>query len=257
LNNLDADRLAMEVERMAYDLALEKLLLREVEKNNITLEEGALDSAVSLHYVRAGNREAFKKQLDELGIDPEFVEQDIRDGLLVDRLIQQVVYRQVDPPEENELKQIYQQTNHDLVSFRHLVLGTRDDAKEELKRKQKEINAILDKAKRGHSFENLVRNYSEDSSSRASGGLYENLERGMMEATIESVAFSTPPGKISDVFITLDGYNLIKVESRKSLDFEEFKNREFESIYQKRKYKAYREYIDMLKKESGFIFLGL
>lgn len=257
LKNLDAERLTMEVERMAYDLALEKLLLSEVEKYSIDVEEKAVDSVLNLHYRRTGDRASFEKELNELGIDPAFVEKDIREGLLVDRLIERVLYKQVKPPGEAELKEMYDVSSHDLVTLRHLVIGVRDNSAAKISQKKKEINRILKKAREGKSFDSLVQQHSDDESSKAMGGLYKNLERGMMEATIESVAFSTPPGSVSDPFRTMDGFNLIKVESRETLDFREFKNREFESIFQKKKSEAYRDYIDSLKAESGFLFIGL
>lgn len=257
LKNLNGEQLRKEVERLAYNLAMERLLLEEATEKGIEIEKAALDSVLNLHYNRAGGQKAFLKKLDQLEIQFDDIIEDIHDGLLIDRLIDKAVYDKVVPPEDKELKALYKNSDPELVSFRHLALGARDQSGSKIRSKAAQIESIWKRAKNGDSFEELVKRYSEDESSRSIGGLYQDLERGMMEATIESVAFSTPEGTVSEVFRTVDGFNIIKVESRTELDYEEFKKRNFETIYQKKKNIAYREYINTLKGEADFLFFGL
>jgi parvulin-like peptidyl-prolyl isomerase len=257
LKNLGKEQLKMGVNRLAYNLAMEKLFLEEAAGEGIEIEKAALDSALNLHFARAGGRIAFLKKLDQLDIQFDYIKKDIHDALLIERLIDEIVYDEVIPPEDKELRALYRGSDPELVSFRHLVLGARDQSGSQIQRKAAEIESIWKRAQSGDSFEELVRRYSEDESSRLNGGLYQELERGMMEATIESVAFSTPEGTVSDVFRTVDGFNIIKVEFRTELDYEQFKKRNFETIYQKKKNQAYRVYINDLKVKAEFLFFGL
>lgn len=257
LNNLPADRLRMEVEKLAHDLSLEKLIMRDVKKSNIRLDQSAVDSVLEMYYNRSGSREGFLKELEEKDIQYEFVVSDIREGLMIDRFIRSVVYTQVDPPSDQELKKLFAEAEKELRSFRVLVLSTRDKAEEEITASRSEIEQIWHMAKEGVPFEDLIEQYSEDEISGLNVGLYEDLERSMMDPVIAEAVFETPVGEISNVFETADGLNIVKTESVHTLDFAQFKQKNYETVWQKRKNKAYQDYIKKVKNEADFIFYGL
>jgi parvulin-like peptidyl-prolyl isomerase len=257
LNNLPVDRLKTEIEKLAYDLSVERLILRELEREKIRISDSELDSVLELQYARAGSREAFLKELDEREIKFEFVKKDIEEGLLIDRFIKTNVYSEVLPPDENQLKQMYSDSNKELVTFRILVLSVRDKTEDEIAKAKKKAQNIWNLARNGTPLEKLIKMHSEDESSRQNGGLYENFERGMMDPPMEAVLFNTPVGQISEVFETVDGLNIVKVESRHIIGFEEFKERNLKTLWQKRKNKTYHEYLNKIKSDAQFTFLGL
>jgi parvulin-like peptidyl-prolyl isomerase len=257
LRNLSLTRLKQEIEKMAHDLALEKLLLIESQKNDIMFKTEDVDSTLALHYSRAGSREAFIKELNNLEIDFDYVKKDIIDGIIINNLVEQVVYSNLKSPADDELKKLYHESDKNLISLRSLVLSTQDKSDQEIEEIKKRINKIYKEALNGVPFEKLVKKYSDDESSKSNGGLYEDLQKGMLESDIAKVVFSTEPGEISQIFETADGLHLIKIESKRTLSFDEFKSRELESIYLTNKNRAYQEYINDLKKSVGFMFIGL
>jgi parvulin-like peptidyl-prolyl isomerase len=192
-----------------------------------------------------------------LEIDFNYVEKDITDGIIIKNLVDKVVYSILKPPTEEELRKLYNESDRTLISLRSLVLSTRDKTDQEMEEIKQRMQKIYREAKNGVPFQNLVKEYSDDESSKPNGGLYEDLQKGMLESDIEKVVFNTKSGEISQIFETADGLHLIKVESKRIQSFDEFKSREFESIYLTNKNKAYQEYINDLKKSAGFIFIGL
>jgi peptidyl-prolyl cis-trans isomerase D len=76
---------------------------------------------------------------------------------------------------------------------------------------RKTADAVLAKAKAGADFAALARQYSDDEASRDKGGDLDFFGRGAMVPEFEQVAFSLPPGSISDLVKTQYGFHIVKV----------------------------------------------
>lgn len=87
---------------------------------------------------------------------------------------------------------------------------------EEAKKKAEEVLAKV-KAP-GANFEDLAREYSEDTYSAPDGGDLGSFGRGQMTPAFEDAAFALAPGEISDLVQTEYGYHIIKVEDKGTLD---------------------------------------
>lgn len=78
--------------------------------------------------------------------------------------------------------------------------------------KKKQAEEILEKAKGGEDFAELAKTYSDDPGSKEKGGLYENVNKGMMQPEFENAALALEPGKITDKLVeTPFGYHIIKL----------------------------------------------
>lgn len=71
--------------------------------------------------------------------------------------------------------------------------------------------AVLAKAKAGADFAALARQYSDDEATKDRGGDLDYFGRGAMVPEFEEVAFSLPPGTLSDLVKTQYGFHIIKV----------------------------------------------
>jgi peptidyl-prolyl cis-trans isomerase SurA len=69
---------------------------------------------------------------------------------------------------------------------------------------------ILFRARRGESFEDLAREFSEDRLTASKGGMLPPISRGQTVPEFEEVAFTLPVGQVSDVVITQFGLHIIK-----------------------------------------------
>jgi parvulin-like peptidyl-prolyl isomerase len=76
------------------------------------------------------------------------------------------------------------------------------------------------RAAAGESFEDLARQYSEDSGSAVQGGDIGFFGRGMLVPSFEEAAFSLAVGEVSDPVLGSFGLHVIKVTDRKAPTFE-------------------------------------
>ena len=65
----------------------------------------------------------------------------------------------------------------------------------------------------GADFHSLARQYSIDATSRPAGGYVGVVPRAEMEAAVESAVFGAQPGKTRGPIKTMDGWELIRIES--------------------------------------------
>ena len=99
----------------------------------------------------------------------------------------------------------------------HILLMTMDPATRAplttnaVAAKRKLIDDLLKRAKGGEDFAALAKQYSDDTTTKDSGGELPPFARGQMVPEFEAAAFSLKPGQISDVVTTMYGFHLIKM----------------------------------------------
>ena len=101
------------------------------------------------------------------------------------------------------------------VRVRHILLkwkpmGTRDDRAAI----REQMQPILDRARSGEDFAALAAEFSEDFSTKSSGGDTGFFGPGMMVPEFERAAYSLDVGEVSDPVNTVFGVHIIKLEER-------------------------------------------
>lgn len=91
------------------------------------------------------------------------------------------------------------------VTAKHILIKDEGKAKE-----------VLEKVKKGEkSFEDLAKEYSEDTGSKDNGGDLGSFGRGMMVKEFEDAVFAMQPNTVSDNLVKTEyGYHIIKLESK-------------------------------------------
>ncbi len=100
------------------------------------------------------------------------------------------------------------------------TIGKTDAEVEEIRGKTEDV---LKKAKRGTKFEDLAKQYSEDTT-KDKGGDLGWIVHGQTVPEFEKAAFSLPPGSVSDLVKTQYGFHILKViehETARTQSFEE------------------------------------
>lgn len=132
------------------------------------------------------------------------------------------------------------------VSAAHILLKVdsweNDMAANEVYMKAKDIKKQLDE---GADFAKTAKKYSEDTSAD-SGGELGFFTRGQMVPEFENAAFTTEPGKISDVVKTQYGFHIIKVNEHKeeyNPTLDEVRNDIAETIIEQKTGSSFRNYV--------------
>ena len=96
------------------------------------------------------------------------------------------------------------------IQASHILLSLEPDATDEVKKKKRsELQAVLEKIKKGDDFAELARKHS-DCPSKEKGGDLGSFPRGTMVKDFENVAFNLKNDEVSDVVETQFGFHNYK-----------------------------------------------
>jgi parvulin-like peptidyl-prolyl isomerase len=144
---------------------------------------------------------------------------------LIQKLRQKGVIKPI-PATEAEARKYYEQNKGQLphrpatVSFRQIVARPEPDSAARATARQR-ADSVLKQLRRGADFATMAKRYTDDESTKESGGELGWFRRGGgLAREFEAVAFSLRPGQISDPVRTPFGYHLIQVERIEAAEIE-------------------------------------
>ena len=256
LKTLDAANLKGAVERAAFQLGERKLLLEAATEAKSVAAPDAVKAALDAQYAQAGGEAQFAEMLKGRGLDLEFVKSMITEDAKIQKYLQDLLDKAAQVTEA-ELKTAYAEDK--TATVRHILLLTKDKTPAEKSEIRKKMDGILARAKKGEDFAALAKEFTEDSGSKETGGLYEDFARGKMVKPFEDAAFSIPPGQISGVVETEYGFHVLKVEGRKkeTQPFEEIKVQLERQIKEGKQRTAFEAHLSGLKDKADFKVRGL
>lgn len=121
----------------------------------------------------------------------------------------------------NEHIEVYRIQNRVRVS--HILFKTIGKTDAELEEIRKKAEEVVKKARHGSKFEDLAKQYSDDTT-KDKGGDLGWIVQGQTVPEFEKAAFTLPPGSISDLVRTQYGFHIIKVmehQAARTQSFEE------------------------------------
>jgi peptidyl-prolyl cis-trans isomerase C len=209
------DQLAPQELEQALDIALEKLLARELIFQQ-ALAEGTLADeaqiAAEKQKILANfpSEEEFYATLAKGGISPESYHRMLRQDVTVN-LISAAKLETVPEPAEEEILATYEQHPEQMVRpgrirASHILIRTDDKAEAAAQQLLEELQQRAGQ----EDFAGLARQYSQCPSAPAGGDLG-YFRRGDMVREFEQVAFSAPVGEVAGPVRTQFGLHLVKV----------------------------------------------
>ena len=110
----------------------------------------------------------------------------------------------------------------------------------------KEANVLRKKILKGEDFAKVAKENSKDTSSAKNGGSLGEFTNGQMVEAFDEQIAKMKEGEISEPINTQFGYHIIKLDEKKTREFDEVKD-EVKANLQQEKFK---DYIDKVKKDA-------
>ncbi|WP_081757147.1 peptidylprolyl isomerase [Gorillibacterium massiliense] len=189
--------------------------------------------------------DAFKKQVKDMATaDKKSYEDSLKTNKIKQKDMEDYIYNTVgvmtdmkNKVTDDQVKAEYDKNNaeklYNVVDVRHILIATKD-LSDSTGKTEKRTDAealkiakeVIDKLKGGAKFEDLAKEYSEDTGSKDNGGLYSavpEVNSGMVEP-FEKAMNSLKIGEISEPVKSDYGYHVMKVDARKTYTLDEKKD---------------------------------
>jgi len=244
-------------EKIIEQMIDERILIQEGKSKKIKVNNKEIQDGIEEIKKRFGTEEEYNQELAKQGLSGEKFKEQVKEQLMVIKLIDQEVKAQVVSPTDSEIEDFYKQNEAEMVEpeqvrVRHILIKV--DENTDKSKALKRIREILKEVKKGEtSFAELAKKYSEGPSAPR-GGDVGFFIRGQMVRKFEEVAFALQVGEISDVVETEYGYHIIqciekKAGEKKSL--EEVRDYLRNFIFQKRMEERYEKWLRGLRDKAS------
>ncbi|MFB9761080.1 peptidylprolyl isomerase PrsA [Ectobacillus funiculus] len=181
------------MKQQAGQNVIKNLVIQKVFTKNYKVADKDVESEYKKTKEQYGDQ--FASLLEQSGMTETSLKEQIRASLAVKKAIGATIT-------EKELKAQYKPE----IRASHILVKDEDTAK----KVEAELAA-------GKSFEDLAKQYSEDTASKDNGGDLDYFGPGKMEAAFEEAAYKLKKGEISQPVKTSYGYHIIKVTDIKEL----------------------------------------
>ena len=114
------------------------------------------------------------------------------------------------------------------------------------------IALLGQKIKSSHNFDQIVKDFSEDSHAKQEG-LGEWIERGAMIESVDEVIFKTPVGQITGIVETPIGYHIFRIEAKepeKVQTFDDVREQIAGYLFQEKSNARFRDWMEEVKKAA-------
>ncbi|MGC9394315.1 MAG: peptidylprolyl isomerase [Anaerolineae bacterium] len=165
------------------------LIAQAAQAAGVAVSDEELDTTIQTLREETGE-EAFQQWLDDQGMSLE----EFRVRLRSDMIATQMANRAVEAVP----------THGEHINARHILVDSEEEARQ-----------ILSQLQAGDDFVSLARTYSQDTSTRDTGGDLGFFPQGILTAPeVEAAAFALQPGQFSDVIQSSMGYHIVQLVER-------------------------------------------
>lgn len=240
-------------EQALSNLVKQKIEIQEAKANGILINDKNVNKKVMDLKALYNGEANFKQMLKMQGMNLEEYKESVKQQMSKDALFN-VLTKDVNVTDA-EIEKNYRESSIESSKYKiRVILLNRNN------RQDTEIialaNEILEKYKKGESFEQLAKTYSDDTNTKDNGGLLKNpadrndfyVSYGQIGGDAEKSLLSMKTGEVSKNPIkTSNGYIILKVEEIKLSSFAEAKNVIAARLLELKKANLYQDYIEKAK----------
>ena len=227
----------------------EALIEQEIDRVNPPADEGLVQQELK----KMLKKQETKRQLKQAGRNREIVINNMRKQLyrrLQAYEIMEAAMHQ-DPASDEDVEEFYNKNlNHfktlEQIHASHILIRDKSDIGRE------KLDAVIEALDSGRDFEELAREFSEDTSAEQGGDLGW-LPRGKTVAKFEKVAFSLELDQISDPFETQFGWHIVRLHERqdaRTQSLDEVREQIAMMLLRERRNESYRLFLQDLKEKA-------
>jgi peptidyl-prolyl cis-trans isomerase SurA len=245
----------------------QKNALRELIDQSLLVQRGK-DMGVNvepevikkLDQIRVQNKldsmEELEKAVSTQGINWEDFKDNIRKGLLTQRVISQEVGSHITIAKEEILKYYNDHKKEyvrpEQIGLREIEVSTEGKKDTDLPDLKKKAETALKRVKDGEDFGEIAKRFS-DSSTAKQGGFLGVYKRGELSKELEDIVFKMKKSDLTDVMDTKQGYLVLQVlehydEGEQPLT--KVENEIMDKLYTERMEPALRTYLKTLREQS-------
>ena len=255
---LTPDQRSQLLEKLVND----KLLEQEAKRLGITISEGEVDSAIDrVRQINKISQEEMLRYFKLQGMEMGEYREKIKEQLLQSRIVNREVKSKVVITEE-QLKEHYQaniqqyagQTKYHL---RHILMQTSSPAPDERERVYRNMEQVRVRLKKGETFSDLAKAFSQAGTAREGGdlGLFESR---LLADNIREALNGVKAGGHTGVVETEQGYQIFYVEDVVNVggkSFEDVKEEIHEKLFTEITERRFEEWFKQLRQRAHISIL--
>ncbi|MGR3219008.1 MAG: peptidylprolyl isomerase [Candidatus Anammoxibacter sp.] len=246
-----------------YNEAIEELINREVLiqtaqkallKNEIKMEEieKDLDAFIKGAVKEVGSLSKFYEIVSEQGIDPLEKKRELRDDLMVEKILKENVYGKIHV--RPKMTKGYYNSHLDefrkekQVSFRQILIKFSKHENQNTARIEAE--ALINRLYQSEDFGELAKQYSHGAHA-PKGGFWTFDEVKDLRKDLRDIVFALKSGDLSGIIETSLGYHIIKCEENTGdsyIPFQDVQEEIYQNLFREKFIKQKDQYVDNLKK---------
>jgi len=155
---------------------------------------------------------------EKFGIPYEEIRQKIHDQILTQRVISQEVMSRINVP-HSEIEKYYEEHKGDFVRkeqvfLRQILISSDGKNADQAAQAEKRAKDLAARARKGEKFAELVKQYSDDETTKDSFGELPPYSRGQLRKDIEDIVFKEKKGYVTDPIKLPNGFLILKIEER-------------------------------------------
>jgi peptidyl-prolyl cis-trans isomerase SurA len=259
-NPLDKEIKLRHARKEVLGMLIEERLLQGVaQRFGIKVEDAEVDKAIEVMKQQNNiNDEKMAEEVAAQGFTPQGYRHFLAEQIRKARIIEIAIKPNISMAEE-KIREYYQShlDNYLFPTVRVsqiLIQLPPEATPKDWEQAKKKMDMVLQKLKKGASFEELASLYSGDPASAHSGGDLGFFKKGEMVPALEAVVFSLEKGELSGVIPSAQGLHIFKVTEKRAGSvalYEEIKEQVREDYYREEVTKRYAKWLDDLKKSSN------
>jgi parvulin-like peptidyl-prolyl isomerase len=245
---------------MLRHLIEQRLMLQEARRANVSVTPEEIAERLDTIKARFGSEEEFEEMLAQSQLPKEQLKQQIREQLMVKRLIDVKIRSAITISPRDVAKELSLHPElakpGDRVLASHLLIRVTENRSEEQARAL--IEDLHRQLAEGADFASLAKRYSEDANG-AEGGVMRWVAQGELLPELDATLFSLKAGELSSPIQTRLGFHLVRVDERRPAEYlsmAEANRTVYEQLYQRKFEETFTRWLSGLTQRAYIEVLG-